>query len=133
MLLIIGAVIVFPISSNQKSHVIVTNDYLEIPPQLGVVVDQNLMIIDIEHGSAAEQAGLQVGDIIKVLGTAVVTSPVTAMQTAHQTFSSMKPGDAVQIVLSRKGQELNIKAHLSVPSHPGQPTPTAVPEGYTYF
>jgi membrane-associated protease RseP (regulator of RpoE activity) len=111
-------------------------EWSEPAPVLGVVVDRNLKVIDVESGSAAEKAGVQRGDVLKKLDSTILTSPVVAMNTARQKIQS-KPGQKIDVMLQRGGQDILLQVLPAPPvsrgtfDHPA-PTPTAVPahDGY---
>jgi|GEM_PF-1881235 len=44
-------------------------------PELGIVVDEKLMVLDIEPGSAAELAGIQKGDTLESIEDMPLTTP----------------------------------------------------------
>ena len=109
----------------------------EPAPVLGVVVDGNLKVVDVEGGSAAEKAGVQKGDILKKLDNTALTSPAAAMETARQRIRSV-PGQKVDVVLQRGGQEIILQVLPSPPASRGTidnpaPTPTAVPADFGYL
>ena len=65
-------------------------------------------IADVTAGSAAADAGLQVGDIV----TSVDGAPVTAFQELAGLIQTSFPGDEVVLVLIRDGESLSITAVL---------------------
>lgn len=91
-------------------------------PQLGVVVDPEMRIIDVDVGSPAEQAGLQRGDLLLAIEG---ISFATDKEEAANRISSAKWKETLRLQLRRNGQELEIKITPS----PGweRPDPTVTP------
>lgn len=103
---------------------------LKPAPVLGVVVDRNLRVVDVEVGSAGEQAGIRRGDVIREVGSAAVATPADAAEMIRQ----VKAGQLLVITLSRDGHEVTLQARLTPPTgRTGQSTPTPVPADQTYF
>ncbi len=99
-------------------------------PVLGVVVDQNLRVVDVEAGSAADQAGIRRGDVIKMLENVPVAAPDEAARVIRQA----RVGQKLAISVGRDNMEITLEAHLARPvARPGQPTPTPVPADEYYF
>jgi len=68
-------------------------------------------IAGIEAGSAAEFAGLQVGDVVREIDGVSLTWPAGAAR-----FSAIKPGQKVKLTIVRKGkvQEVTMTARARV-------------------
>jgi S1-C subfamily serine protease len=62
----------------------------------------------VSEGSPADQAGLEVGDIILNLNEKVVGS----MTEFRSLLTTMKPGDEVNVLYSRKGESINVTLKL---------------------
>ncbi|MEI8002479.1 MAG: PDZ domain-containing protein, partial [Actinomycetes bacterium] len=78
---------------------------------LGVATQQDtngVKIAQVASGSAAEKAGLQVGDVITAFNGRSVTSP-TALGTA---VANLQTGDQVQITVDRNGQTSTVSVTL---------------------
>jgi hypothetical protein len=79
--------------------------------RLGIAVGggQNTAIVDaVMPGSAAERAGLRVGDqIVQVAG-----SPVASADAVVQVIAGHRAGDSVSISVLRDGQRLELRAML---------------------
>jgi membrane-associated protease RseP (regulator of RpoE activity) len=60
-------------------------------PALGVVVDPDMKVIDIDPGSAAEKAGIQVGDVL----LSVDDVPLASERDTAEDLLSESPGEAV--------------------------------------
>ena len=76
-------------------------------------VGQAVVVMSVEEGSPAEQAGLQKGDLILELGNTRVTSPA---ELAHLA-AAMKPGDAEVLRIHRGNRSLYLT--LSLPGDDG--------------
>ncbi len=109
-------------------------------PELGVVVDGKLTIIAFEENSAAEKAGLQLGDNLEKLGDVDLSKDREKARTLiHTTYS------VVAIQLIRNGQAMVIEvtpalaqfnSPLPLPGKgesPPRPTSTGVWPPYDYF
>jgi len=78
---------------------------------LGVTTDDaedGAKITEITRESAAEKAGLKVGDIITKVGDKKVDDPGSL----YEAVSSMKPKDEVKVLYKRDGKENSAKATL---------------------
>ena len=69
---------------------------------LGVVVDQQLRVVAVVAGSAAEQAGLQPGDIITRVNDTAVSSAAAGKQLIRQAHA----GQQIMLTVERNGQML---------------------------
>lgn len=97
-------------------------------PVLGIVSDTQLQIRDIEPGSAAEQAGLQRGDVIVALGQQVTTSP----EQLRRAMIALAQQQAAEITFRRDGAERRVRITPTAP-RPSSATPTPVPVNMYYF
>lgn len=99
-------------------------------PVLGIVVDKSLRVVDVDPGGVGEQAGIQRGDVLLVVGGATVASTSSAKQLVNQAFTT---GQSVPIVLVRDGKQVTLTGvPINRTTRTGQPTPTAVPSGMGY-
>ncbi len=72
----------------------------------------------VEPQSPADQAGIQVGDLI----TAVGDQEVDAANPLDEVLQRFKPGDRVEITLLREGEERTVRATLGArPDDPSKP------------
>lgn len=100
-------------------------------PILGVVVDEKLVVLGIEAGSAAERAGLQIGDQLETLNEVPFASErEKAKDLIHQFATN---DHALPMKLVRSGQEITIDVTpggIELPTNPtnnNKPPPTATP------
>lgn len=116
---------------------------------LGVVVGPDLRVVDVNPGSAAEQAGIRRGGVLTKIGNEVLPapgaaptgtaqrrasptvrpSPTGAHATAQGAFDRQaKHGQPIAVALKRNGQPLDLQI---VPGGIGRglgaPTPTPIP------
>jgi serine protease Do len=78
---------------------------------LGIFLDDAddiAKIREVRENSAASQAGLLAGDIIRQINGKVVKS----RQHGQETIRSYQPGEQVELLIDRNGNELKIKATL---------------------
>lgn len=78
---------------------------------LGVSMDQadnGAKVTEVSKESAAEKAGIKVGDIITKVGTTKITSA----EDVQKAIGSYKPNDEVSVTLLRNGKEQKVNAKL---------------------
>ena len=106
-------------------------NYSAAAPVLGVVVDKNARVIELESGSAAETAGIARGDVLKMVDNVPVTSGVDAMLKYRARSGG---GKTLSLVFDREGKEITLQALPTPPeARAGQPTPTPLPPDQYYF
>ncbi|MFN8476790.1 MAG: PDZ domain-containing protein [Kouleothrix sp.] len=99
-------------------------------PVLGIVADAQLHIIDIEPGSAAEQAGLQRGDVIVALGQQAAIS----LEQLRRAIVALAPQQAVDLTFRREGAEHRVRMMPAAPApRASSATPTPMPGNMYYF
>ncbi|MDP2328289.1 MAG: PDZ domain-containing protein [Dehalococcoidia bacterium] len=75
-------------------------------PLLGVSVDDALAVTAVAEGSAAEDAGVQVGDrIVKVAG-----EPVADLAAVRAAIAAVEPGATYDLTVERDGREQTLHA-----------------------
>ncbi len=76
--------------------------------QLGVTADRGVVVTDVQAGSGAEAAGIEIGDVILTIdGKGIdATGDVRSAIVAHQ------PNDTITVVVERDGQETTLTATL---------------------
>lgn len=75
-------------------------------PLLGVSVDDALAVTAVTEGSAAEDAGVQVGDrIVKVAG-----EPVADLAAVRAAIAAVEPGATYDLTVERDGREQTLQA-----------------------
>lgn len=80
-------------------------------PYLGVryiIRPRGAEIVEVIPGSPAEEAGLQVGDLVREVDDRRVSSP----HPLAELLSLYRPGDRVTLTVERKGEELEIEVVL---------------------
>lgn len=107
-------------------------NFASYPAQvLGVVIDPNGKVLDVEPGSAAEQAGIAGGDVIQKINNLSVTSQRQQVQTA---ILETKPGRDVMVLLQRNGNDVVLSVKPSPPpagrASLATATPVAAPNEY---
>jgi len=76
-------------------------------PMMGVIggpEDTQCVIRQITPNSAAEQAGIQVGDIVMSFNR----QPIRDFEHLAQTIQLYRPGDAIPVAINRSGKELEV-------------------------
>ncbi len=71
-------------------------------------VVRGVYVSDVNKGGAAEEAGLESGDVI----TAINEHPVTTMSELQEWVARNRPGQYVKVTYRRDGGEFNVKARL---------------------
>ena len=87
---------------------------LGIVPDYGEGEVKGVLLSGVQPGSAAEKAGLKAGDLIVKIGG----STVLGMEDYMAALAGKRPGDTVEVVVKRNGQEVALKATLAAPSRP---------------
>jgi membrane-associated protease RseP (regulator of RpoE activity) len=80
-------------------------------PVMGVIGnpdDSECVIRQVAPNSAAEEAGLQAGDIV----TSLNTQPIRNFPHLIQTIALYRPGDAIPITINRSGNMLDVTVVL---------------------
>jgi serine protease Do len=71
--------------------------------------EQGALVVEVNKGTPSEKAGIKKDDIIvKIDGT-----PVTGYRNAVKYVMDKKPGESITIIVSRKGEEKEIKVKLA--------------------
>ncbi len=74
----------------------------------GVKKDEGALILEVEEGSPAEEAGLKAGDVIVQIDEEEIAEPGDA----RETLSDFEEGDEVEIVVVRQRRKQTFKAEL---------------------
>ena len=102
-------------------------------PVLGVTVDQDMQVLDVEANSPAARAGVQPGDILETLDD-VDLQALDGKAKGKQLIGNAEFGQHLRLRVQRNGQ----RAELDVvsaprPGHANQPTPTPVHSPNYYY
>jgi len=76
--------------------------------QLGVTGDNGVVISSVQPGSGAAKAGLEVGDLVQTIDGKTVGST----NDVRDAIRAKKPGDSIEIVVRRDGQDVTLTATL---------------------
>jgi serine protease Do/serine protease DegQ len=71
-------------------------------------VSEGALVAEVAEGSAAERAGLQVGDVIVALDGA----PLSGVMALRNRIGLLRIGETVRLTVIRKGQTLELEARL---------------------
>jgi S1-C subfamily serine protease len=96
----------------------------KLPAHLGVFVEpepDGMRIAAIEPGSAAESAGLAIGDRI----VALEGKPTLTLDVFRQLITGLTDGDQIALTVQRQGQAIAIPVRLGATSRPMSTAPTA--------
>jgi hypothetical protein len=100
-------------------------------PVLGVVVDKDMKVLHIEAESAAEQAGIQVGDILEMIEDVRFA---TERRKAKEIIGHNQNQQPLDLKLKRNNQDLVIKVIPTAPTfdspkyaRAGQAIPSVTP------
>jgi S1-C subfamily serine protease len=74
-------------------------------PCLGVVVDSDLRVVDMAGGSVAEQAGVQVGDVLLALNGTTYTT----WAEWHENLALIKVGQDYEVTIQRGSETSTLK------------------------
>lgn len=97
-------------------------------------VPQGFIVRNVEEGSAAAKAGIQVGDIIIGINDTTITS----ISEFNKIKAEYKAGDTITITLYRQGNKKNVKTTLdedtsTAESNESQNTTESNQDGYSYY
>lgn len=99
--------------------------------ELGVVVDENMKVLHVEPGWAADKAGVQVGDVLdSVEGVSLLKERGKAKDLIH----APKKDKKLHLKLKRANQDVTLEiTSFPPPSGENLPTVTPVPTPEDYF
>ena len=119
------------VRNSEQIATVVSQDFTEAAPVMGVVVDRDLRVVDVEKGGAAEKAGITRGDVLRSLDATPLANGPEAMQRFRERAIV---GQGLSVGLTRGGEDLQVQVLPIPPVHQfGQPTQTAVPVDQFYF
>lgn len=102
----------------------------QVPPRLGIVVDQTMRVIYVEEGGAADVGGIEEGDILKRLNKRDLSAPQQARKALNRVDLSQK----VTLILTRGNKEMTFEIQPApIKGVQGAKTPTPVPPDFMYF
>jgi S1-C subfamily serine protease len=81
----------------------------EIARRFSLPIDQGNVVLQVERGSPADRAGIQVEDFIVGIGG----EPIRSSGDLLRLLRARRPGDRVQIAIVRGNQRLNVTAQLA--------------------
>lgn len=81
----------------------------QMAQQLGLSASEGVVVFSVDSGSAAEQAGLQPGDVI----TAVNGMPLQSVEDLFAALRELEPGEEVKLSVDRHGEQLELTATLT--------------------
>ncbi|MGQ0678710.1 MAG: S1C family serine protease [Actinomycetota bacterium] len=79
-----------------------------VAEQENLEVDRGALIMEVVSGSPAEQAGIQVGDVIVRIGSTVIEDS----DDAGNAIGARKPGDRIRLTVARGPEEVEVTATL---------------------
>lgn len=86
--------------------------------------EPTLTVADVSKGSAAEQAGIRVGDTVN----SVAGKRIAEWQDVTKAVSTREPGDTVTVVIERGGETVRLEAELGTRPGTDQPLLGVGPE-----
>ncbi len=98
--------------------VTMTNVDKSIAQRYGFATDSGAYISSVLDGSSAQQAGLQVGDIITAFDGQKVSSSSDVMLDVR----TKNPGDKVTVTINRDGETMDVEVTLGTSQDSGTPT-----------
>ncbi|MGI8913175.1 MAG: PDZ domain-containing protein [Chloroflexota bacterium] len=110
-------------SVTSRSTVVTSSSVFDYPSlALGVVVDAQRRVVDIEANSAAERAGIQRGDLLIRVGTAPT---LPSLDGAKRVLLEAKRESMLPVTISRDGHEVAIQVKLTPRLQPCAESPCA--------
>ena len=118
-----------PAPTNTPQEEVAAPSMVDFPARvLGIVVDQDMRVLHVESGSAADQAGLHVGDVLETL------NGVPFSDNAERVKELIRSTERVQVTFQRSGENMTLEIiPAPPPGRPNLPTPTPVPPSQDYF
>ncbi len=97
-------------------------------------VPEGFIVRKVEQGSAAEKAGIKIGDIVIGINDTTIKS----ISEFNKIKAEFKAGDKITITLYRQGNKMNVEATLdedtsAAESNDSQNTTESNQDGYSYF
>ncbi|MCE9581427.1 MAG: ChaN family lipoprotein [Planctomycetes bacterium] len=86
-------------------------DHVSAPPKLGVAMDDKLAVTLVAPGSAAEKAGVKVGDVMKRVGKREFTQPESIRH-----YLELRKHEEFTLVVERGGKETRLKVTVPLDS-----------------
>ncbi len=86
-------------------------DHAPAPPRLGVAMDDKLAVTMIGPGSAAEKAGLKVGDVMKKAGKRTLAKPESIRH-----YLELRKKEDFTLTVERGGKEVKLKVTVPLDS-----------------
>ena len=111
-------------------------------PELGIVVDEKMQVVHVVIGSAAEKAGVQVGDLLQSLDGVALATNVQKVKELVQTSRAIDEttrqyvplSKPLQLLLIRKGETMTLPITPGGLDNPNPgPTATGVWPPYDYL
>ena len=95
---------------------------------LGIVVDNEMQIVQVIDGGAADKAGVKSGDFIRSINSQTVNEPLAA----RKAFFAQSLAQKTKLVVVRNGKvrTFDIKPAV-IPAVSPSETPTPIPDGMT--
>ena len=81
----------------------------DLASEYGLFVDSGLYVSAVEEGSAAEDAGIQVGDVI----TAIDGVSISSLEELEEALADKQAGDEVTLTIDRDGETMEVT--LTIP------------------
>lgn len=101
-------------------------------PRLGIGIGESetgVVVNEVEAGSAAEAAGIEVGDVITAINNEAVATPQEAAQAVAQAIAAAVAGEFdVAVSVTRGDEELDLVVTLVKPEMPMIPAIPGMPE-----
>lgn len=114
-----------------QSSTVVVHEVLLAAPVLGVVVDKALKVLSVDKYSAAERAGIQVGDVLDTLDDLPIQANIGKVKNR---IHSAQKDQVLHLKIIRRGTPLDVAVvpfssqELVYPTpEPGRLLPTATP------
>jgi glutaredoxin len=106
-----------PKDESQEEHVAfgaaVRTLTAEVAAASGLNVTFGVEVGDVKPASPAEHAGICKGDIITAIGAYTLTGGAQQFRTA---ISAKRPGDTMNLTISRGGKEMSVEVTFAVPA-----------------
>jgi len=119
-----------PVPTASEINVTEVVEFVQAAPELGLVTSVDFVVMDVEAGSAAAMAHVQVGDQLLALDE-IQLRDATAVAAAK---TKIVQGQSMRLTVLRAGARIEVSIVPQAPNaYPSKVTPTPAPSNAVYL